>query len=61
MNNTQTNTAPPAMPAAQQPATVVVPATNANGALNVQFVLSRTTNTAYAYKRFNQLKSYGIR
>ncbi|TKK66714.1 hypothetical protein FC093_16910 [Ilyomonas limi] len=58
MNNTVTTTTPPAT---QQPIdTAAVPATNSSGTMNVQFVITRTTNTAYAYKRYNQLKSYGI-
>ena len=62
MNNTVTATTPPVTPATQQPAdtAAVAPVANSNGAMNVQFVITRTMNTAYAYKRFNQLKSYGI-
>jgi uncharacterized protein HemX len=61
MNDTVTAT-PPVTPATQPPpaAANAAPATNNNGTVNVQFVITRTTNTAYAYKRFNQLKSYGI-
>ena len=60
-NNTVTATAPPATAPVQQPATAnTVPSTNNNGTLNVRYVITRTTNTAYAYKRFKQLKSYGI-
>lgn len=62
MNNTVTTTQPPAASAVEQPATTATtPATtNNNGTLNVRYVITRTTNTAYAYKRFKQLKSYGI-
>jgi len=62
MNNTVTTTLPPATPDTQQPAATdnSATATNNSGTLNVQFIISRTTNTAYAYKRYNQLKSYGI-
>ena len=62
MNNTVTATAPPNTAPVQQPATAntTVPVTNNSGTMNVQFVLNKTTSTDYAYKRFNQLKSYGI-
>lgn len=62
MNNTVTATAPPTTTPVQQPATAntTTPVTGNNGAMNVQFVIARTTNTAYAYKRFKQLKAYGI-
>jgi len=61
MNNTVTATQPLDTTAVQPPATAnaTTPAAG-NGAMNVQFVIARTINTAYAYKRFKQLKSYGI-
>jgi hypothetical protein len=58
-NNTVTATQPPATTPVQQPATATTIAGN-NGILNVQFVITRTLNTAYAYKRYNQLKAYKI-
>ena len=66
MNNTTTNTQPPAKPDTQKttvtntPAVTPPPVSSGTGSLNVQYVIARTTNTAYAYKRFRQLKSYGI-
>jgi Tfp pilus assembly protein PilV len=59
MNSTTTKTAPPNTSTAQQPAANTT-TTNTNGAMSVRYVIARTTNTAYAYKRFSQLKSYGI-
>ena len=62
MNSTATTTQKPSgTSTAQQPAASSnTTTTNAGGTLNVRYVIARTTNTAYAYKRYAQLKSYGI-
>ena len=62
MNSTATATQKPSgTSTAQQPAAgTPTTTTNTSGAVSVRYVIARTTNTAYAYKRYAQLKSYGI-
>lgn len=59
MNNTVTATQPPGTAPVQQPAAANTSPANSS-LLNIQFVITQTANQAYAYKRFNQLKAYGI-
>jgi hypothetical protein len=63
MNSTATTTQKPSGTSTpQQPApnTTNSTTTSTSGTVSVRYVIARTTNTAYAYKRFSQLKSYGI-
>ena len=61
MNSTATSTQKPSgTSTAQPPAANDTTKTNISGTVNVRYVITRTTNTDYAYKRFSQLKSYGI-
>ena len=61
MNSTATSTQKPAgTSTAQQPAANTTTTSTTSGTVSVRYIIARTTNTVYAYKRFGQLKSYGI-
>ncbi len=63
MNNTTTNTQPPAINPAKQPVALVATPPSvvsaATSAAGFRFVLNRTANGEYARKRYTQLKAYG--
>ncbi len=60
MNNTVTNTQPPVSSGATDSVSRR-PLASAGAPAGFRFVLSRTTNGAYARKRFSQLKLYGAK
>ena len=63
MNNTTTNTQPPAINSVKKPDATVSTSpplvSTTTSATGFRFVLNRTVNAEYARKRYNQLKAYG--